>query len=676
MIQIELSHLFHWKILSKDSDPQLIDIYKEVLVQWELKSNDFLSIRDFSNSINLKVEQDITFHTLILALIKSNIDGHTCLYLNDLVHIYSFIPENDRSIIIESIEKNLTKQTWNSLIGDSEQTKYPIIYHQKKLYFQKTFLHERRLEALFRARFQHHSPNATFPIDKIKSTFDEILITHPLQNSNGTQMLLNEEQKIAMALPILKNTVIITGGPGTGKTSIMANLIRSYTILMLDQDPNFNCKRIALTAPTGKAAQRLSDAIHSSITQVQNLSLSEKEYYSNIKGSTIHRLLHYQVHQHRFQFTHHNPLPFDLIIIDEVSMIPLSLMKHLIEAISLQTRIILLGDIDQLPSVEAGQVLRDLLPKKMTTPFSSETKQSLKKLLDINIKTEEDLTPPTDYTVKLQKSFRSNSNILNLANTLNHRGMKQLELLLDQYPSVPLKSFKPNNQSICFLEPNEFKSPAQLNLILERWLQTKFLSQTSWLPSLQKAYSIDQLESNSEELQSIFKKLEEHKILTGTKQGLLGSEQINSNLKQLFQKQIFPNFGSTELFQGCPIMITQNDHQLQLYNGDQGIALLIQHHQTTSLQIVFKKEKSFQAFPISRLPSFQLSFAITIHKSQGSEYKTILLVLPNSPSRAIQKEILYTGLTRAKEQVWIYGSKDTFKSALHHSTKRQSGWKL
>ncbi|WP_020393862.1 exodeoxyribonuclease V subunit alpha [Thiolinea disciformis] len=414
-------------------------------------------------------------------------------------------------------------------------------------------------------------------------------------------------QKQAVAQAAKHPFLIISGGPGTGKTTTLTRLL----CLLIGQ-LGIKPQRIRLAAPTGKAAMRMQEAIRQA---KQTLKL-EPELAAHIpeQASTLHRLLGFLPKQVGFRHHAGHPLPADVVIVDEASMIDISLMTHLCESVSPQTRLILLGDKDQLASVETGSIFRDLCLQEPNNPH-----------------------PLDPYRVVLEKSWRfsSESGIGRLATAVRDRQENALLELLQQQPT-----------GVTWSE-------------LAR-LDSKTL-QTAWKPYLSQ---VQQWQTNPDPalLSSLFQAFNQFRVLTPLRKGSLGTERLNISLGKLLAPAL-PRIQQGAWYAGRPVMVIENDYRQGLFNGDIGISL----PSAEGLKVWFANTNTggFRAIAPVRLPAHETAWAMTIHKSQGSEFERVLLLLPEQDdSQMLVRELLYTGITRAKQQIDIMGRQSVLLAAL------------
>ena len=456
-------------------------------------------------------------------------------------------------------------------------------------------------------------------------------------------------QQIAAIAAVTRSFCIISGGPGTGKTSTVAKIL---ALLMGQQDAATQL-RILLGAPTGKAASRLQQAI----ADTGFLQTGSEPLHA----STLHRLLGYVPNSPYFRHNAENPLNADIIVIDEVSMVDLPLLAKLMQAVPPSARLILLGDRHQLASVQPGSVLGDVCRTETLSSFSSGFCQLIKELTAYSIEaathTHREPAPPSlqDSFVELVQSYRftPDSNIARLSKAVKNGD--EVEALAILHNST--------DDSIAW---SEVPAPEELAKKIhgyEGFSQLTALQQTP-APS------------------SCFTKLENFQILCALRSGPFGMERVNTLIEQELARQdqndasdqSDDRFAAKKTIVSCrPVMVTQNDYNLRLFNGDVGI-ILPDPKNPQSMRAFFKDEfKKLRDIAPSLLPGHETVFAMTVHKSQGSEFNSVLLILPDQDSPLLTRELLYTAITRAREKVEIWGSMTIFTSAVKRCIKRTSG---
>lgn len=447
-------------------------------------------------------------------------------------------------------------------------------------------------------------------------------------------------QLLAAILCTSRRFTVIAGGPGTGKTSTVLRVL----ILLIEQFAG-KC-RIALVAPTGKAAARLRE----SVQHGRSSTTCDAGVLAQIPEdvSTIHRLLGYVEGSSRFRHNRENPLPYDVIVVDEASMVSLPLMAKLVEALRDTARLILLGDRDQLASVEAGAILGDICDTGHEHRFSRKSFDLIEEITSHRPITDhaadESVQPLNDSIVVLRKSYRfaAESGIGELSRLVNEGdGAGAMALLnsnkyadLIYYPSPPIENLQ---ETLAAYITAGFR-PYLMEISPERALAS----------------------------------LADFRILCALRQGPYGTAAINHLVETVLAKKgiITPN---GRWYAGQPIMVTRNDYGLRLFNGDMGI-MLPDPVVGNELRAFFTTaDGSLRSVLPLRLPQHETAFAMTVHKSQGSEFDRVLLLLPDRQSDVLTRELVYTALTRAKSALVICGPADVFVTAIGKRMVRKSG---
>ncbi|HGM1866349.1 exodeoxyribonuclease V subunit alpha [Neisseria gonorrhoeae] len=444
----------------------------------------------------------------------------------------------------------------------------------------------------------------------------------------------SEGQRDAAALALLQFFMVITGGPGTGKTTTVAKL------LALICGENENLPHIALAAPTGKAAAHMARALHRAINGF-DAPEAVRRHLLKLEGQTVHRLLKLSPPKMQAAFDHIRPLPFDVLIVDEASMLDTALMLQLLKAVKTGARVILLGDENQLPSVGIGAVLSVLSQK---TVLDGETHQRLAGFLPehgFSVSANPPVLAQNTAHLSFSHRFGDNSGIGCLARAVVS-GDEGAWALFDRFPDE--------------LEHSECSPNARVERLYRA----------------HKAYWQAVKDGN---IEAAYAGISDIVVLAAWRQD---AEDFNeAYCSYVRRKMNIPEH--LAYFAGEPIMIRQNDYALELFNGDIGLIMEDVGRQG-SLAAYFADADGFKKVAVSCLPEFEPAFAMTVHKSQGSEYREVWLLPPSdAPSdegddalSGLSKELLYTAITRAREKFVFFGGKKTFCQAVNTVKVRQT----
>jgi exodeoxyribonuclease V alpha subunit len=412
------------------------------------------------------------------------------------------------------------------------------------------------------------------------------------------------EQREAAEIALSQAVTVLTGGPGTGKTTTVARLLA-----LLAEQAGSSRLRIALAAPTGKAAARLAEAVQ---LEVGRLDAADQARLSGLQAMTLHRLLGSRSDtSSRFRYNRGNRLPHDVIVVDETSMVSLTMMARLMEAVRPDSRLILVGDADQLASVEAGAVLADLVD---------------------GISARSDMRVAT-----LKTSHRYGETIGLLAEAIRVGDAdKALELL------------HAGGEHIEFLETDN-ASDALRAVLLPHALRLREAAQ----------FGADDVALAT---------LDEHRLLCAHREGPYGVRHWNRKVEQWLSEATGQPPWS-EWYPGRPLLVTANDHGLHIYNGDTGVVVA----RADGLRAVIAGAGGPLDFATSRLSDVETMHAMTIHKSQGSQADEVTVLMPGEDSRLLTRELFYTAVTRAKRKVRMVGSEASVRTALGRRAVRATG---
>ncbi len=399
---------------------------------------------------------------------------------------------------------------------------------------------------------------------------------------------------------------IITGGPGTGKTTKVAQLLGE----MVQQDPQL---RVALAAPTGKAAARVSETIRQRLASVDADDSARARLPS--EAMTIHRLLAYRPWKDTFDRNEENPLGEDLVVVDEASMVDVLVMDALLKALKPGAELILVGDHNQLASVDAGDVLGALCRAALAAPVESPLYQSVDRLTR-------------------SWRFEAHPDIGALAGAV----------LSGDAPAVLATCAEASRTDISLQPP-----PASTDALL-----------VPLLPHLDAC-----LRAGSPA--ALLEAMGRFRVLAPERAGRLGVAGINLAIEGWLARQGQPVHD--RWYHGRPVLVTANDYATGIFNGDIGVVW----RDASGVTVHFPVEGGTRAVAPPALPHVETAWAMTVHKSQGSEFDTVLVVLPEHESRVLSRELLYTAVTRARREVAIFASEDTVRFTVSRSAERTSG---
>jgi len=452
----------------------------------------------------------------------------------------------------------------------------------------------------------------------------------------GTRERPVDLQKIAAAVASLRSLCVVSGGPGTGKTTTVTKILALLVSVARERPP-----RIAVAAPTGKAAARMIESMRATM---ERLDLPD-DVRAAIpqEARTLHRLLGARPGSVSFRHDREHPLPVDVLVVDEASMVDLAMMAKLVRALPPAARLILLGDRDQLASVEAGAVLGDLCarPAGFSPEFVAQLERSTGARLDVLAAGPGASSPVADSIVLLERSYRfgPGSGIGEAARAVNAgHADDALAVLRD-----------PARRDVAWGSIGEL--PVDLGDRVA----------AGFGPYLSES-----------DPRRAFEALERFRILCARRTGPYGSEAMNRRVERLLAER-----GRVErrgaFYRGRPVLVTENDYGLRLYNGDIGIALPDPDHGGELRVFFLGADGTVRKIAPARLPSHETAFALTVHKSQGSEFEDVLLVLDAETTPVLTRELVYTGITRARRSVEVRGEEPVFRAALDTPVMRSSG---
>ncbi len=517
-----------------------------------------------------------------------------------------------------------------SVVGRPGDYRPLILDDHSRLYLYRYWEYEKILAEDLKRRGAGEIDEISFPL--LKDGLSRLFAAQKMGETDW--------QKVAAYVSVLKRFCVISGGPGTGKSTLIAKILA----LILEQAGDREI-RIALAAPTGKAAARLQEAVQKGREKLP-VQDYDKEAIA-IGASTIHRLLGTISGSPYFRHNAENPLTVDLVIIDEASMVDLALLSKLVQAVPSDARLILLGDRDQLASVEAGAVLGDICNRGHAHGFSGAFCRRFEDITGDRINTSpegESESDIRDCVVQLEKNYRfgEESGIGALSRAVNEGDGDTALNLLKKGKQIDIRwKILPSSD------------------VLARELSKTIIE--GYKPYLKV-----------EDPLKIFQFFERFRILCALRKGPFGVSALNSLVEQILKKEKLINPDRT-WYRCRPVLITRNDYNLELFNGDIGI-ILPDPESNHELRVFFlSADGTLRKFLPARLPEHETVYAMTVHKSQGSEFDRILMLLPDRDTPVITRELIYTGITRARQGVEVWGKDAVFTKAVDRRTMRASG---
>jgi exodeoxyribonuclease V alpha subunit len=453
------------------------------------------------------------------------------------------------------------------------------------------------------------------------------------------------DQRHAAAAAVLRRLAVVAGGPGTGKTTTVARIVA-----LLEEQAGDSPPLVALAAPTGKAAARLQEAVHEEAAQL-DVDEVVKERLLRLEASTLHRLLGFKPGSHsRFRHDRGNRLPYDVVIVDETSMVSLSLMARLVEAVRPEARLILVGDPGQLTSIEAGAVLGDIVgPAAQGLRMSAPTRQAVEQASGVAVEASE---PPDGVSVGdgvavLRRIHRFGSGIQRLAEAIRvgdaDAAVGALSTEVDDLLWLPVDAAA--SEAALLVDPIRERAIANGKAVIE--------------------------EARGGDALAALARLASFRVLCAHRRGPYGVSTWMPRIESWLAGSVAGFAADGAWYVGRPLLVTENDHAIRLYNGDTGV--VVTSETTGRPAAAFERQGGIVTFSPSRLAAVETVYAMTIHKSQGSQFGTAAVVLPDPSSPILTRELLYTAVTRARTQLVLAGTEEAIRAAVSRPIARASG---
>ena len=454
-------------------------------------------------------------------------------------------------------------------------------------------------------------------------------------------------QRDAVLAALDRDFVVVAGGPGTGKTHTVARLLAAVMSGLESVDADL---QVALVAPTGKASARMSEAIRQSIESASDgtampVSDTVRARLAGLEATTIHRLLGRDP-EGGFRHGPEQPLPHDIVVVDEVSMVSLSLIAHLLAAVRPSAKVVLVGDPYQLASVEAGAVLGDIVG--LAQPAAAE--------------------PAASSRVASESSGGSTSGIRSSIRELAvvHRQGEDspirtlAEAIRDNRPDEVIDLLRAAPEGLVWVDPSDDADRTRIQQQVE-------VHARDVVAAASAAAAITDVAERADAATRVLEQLNGLKVLAALRRGRDGVDGWNRRIDQRLRAE--SGIGYSDWYTGRPVMVTRNDYVNHVFNGDVGVALAVEDR----FQVWFPRSPEPLAIEATRLADIVTQWAMSIHKSQGSEFAHVVVALPPPPSRILTRELLYTAVTRAKATVTIMASEESIREAIGRPVARASG---
>ena len=577
--------------------------------------------------------------------------GHVCV---DLATIRSTAStDNDTAVDLDELgwpnpADWISALAESALVGDDR----PLHLAGSTLYLDRLWTDERQVAADLLDRAATPAPGVDHEV--LARGLDELFgrgerAAGTSDGSGGPDL-----QRLAAATAVLRSVSVVAGGPGTGKTTTVARVLA-----LLDAQAVAAGRRsplVALAAPTGKAAARLEESVRTGAAAMP-IGDDVKERLRGLSGVTLHRLLgFYPGNRTRFRHNRLNRLPHDVVVVDETSMVPLSLMSRLVEAVRPDARLILVGDPEQLASVEAGAVLGDIVGPAARELCMSDRARAV--LVEVTGQTmpggaggqRDRVAAIGDSIVVLQAGHRFGEEIAGLAEAIRNG---------DDDAVIDVLSREGTNIDWVEVDASHPSSLTALGTV-------RTLAVEGGAEVLEAARAGDAGRAIAA--------LNDFRLLCAHRRGPEGvitwMQHVENWLRAEVEGFAASSGSGTGWYVGRPLIVTQNDYGLQLFNGDTGVVVAAGEHR---LVAAFERGGAVVQVSPTRLAAVDTVYAMTVHKSQGSQFKTVAFLVPNADSRLLTRELLYTAVTRAQERLILVGTEGSIRTAVARPITRASG---
>ncbi len=594
---------------------------------------------DFMTRLDSRGSPALTIAAALLS--RSTGNGHVCLDLNSVDRTIVVPPGENRAAIICPKPADWVKQLRTSpVIGRPGDQRPLILDDQERLYLYRYWRYEQDLVAAINLRTnQHQRVPEIQKTDALRDAFDRFFPPADIKSDAV------DWQKVAALVALMQPFCVISGGPGTGKTYTVAKILA----LLIEQAGETRYNAI-LVAPTGKAAAKLGDSMKTAVKTLHCHAAVRARI--PVEAQTIHRMLIPIPGTPSFRYDKNNPLPADIVIVDEASMIDLALLSKLATALPARAHLVLIGDKDQLASVEAGAVLGDICDRGRRHGFSAAFCQTARQVIRTQLVAgrNEKSGGVQDCIVNLVRSYRfdDQGGIGALSRAVNRGDADEALKLMESA----------DDSSITWRTVSTIRD-------LQRELGVRIV----------RGYR-DYL-STGDELQAL-KRFNRFRVLCAVNRGPWGVEALNRIAEEALRREGLITPGDNRYhgrwYVGRPILVTANDYGLGVFNGDIGLTAHTANGDTAPLVVNFTDpEGHVRGIPTARLSGIETVYAMTIHKSQGSEFDRVHVVLPDTDSAVLTRELIYTAITRARSRVTVWGQQKSLEKALSRKIVRRSG---
>ena len=451
----------------------------------------------------------------------------------------------------------------------------------------------------------------------------------------------DDRQRLAAATAVLRRLTVVAGGPGTGKTTTVARILA----LLADQAASAGLPSplVALAAPTGKAAARLEEAVHAEASAL-DVDAATRAQLRALHGSTLHRLLGWKPGSHsRFRHDRSNRLPHDVVVVDETSMVSLSLMARLVEAVRPQARLVLVGDPGQLTSIEAGAVLGDIVgPAGGGLRMREPARRALEAAVGREVVASASRAAIGDGIVSLDRAHRFGEGIATLARAIRSGDA-----------DAALATLRARPEELEWIAVDVADEPGALDAVRARAVRAGRATCAA---------------ATRGDVAGALEAIGSFRVLCAHRRGEHGAQTWRARVESWLAAAIDGFAGQGEWYVGRPLLVTENDYGLRLYNGDTGVVVAAPDGRPAA---AFERHDALLS--PTRLEAVETVYAMTIHKAQGSQFDTAAVLLPPASSAILTRELLYTAVTRARTRLILAGSEDAVRAAVGRPVARASG---